>query len=205
MVSVLFALATGFGAGMSLIVAIGAQNAFVLRQGIRRESVLVVVAICAASDALLIALGVGGTGVLVAAYPEAMVVTGVVGGVFLLGYGVLAARRSLTPAVLVVQPTAPAPTGRVALTCLAFTWLNPHVYLDTVLLLGGMTAGQGRLSWVFAVGAALASLVWFSGLGFGARLLSGFFARPSSWRMLDAGVALSMIDLGTGLLIRTAG
>jgi L-lysine exporter family protein LysE/ArgO len=205
MVPLLLALATGFGAGMSLIVAIGAQNAFVLRQGIRQESVLVVVAICAASDALLITLGVAGTGVLVAAHPRAVVALGIVGGVFLLGYGVLAARRSLAPEALVVQPTVHVSTGRVALTCLAFTWLNPHVYLDTVLLLGAMTAGQGRLSWVFALGAALASLVWFSGLGFGARLLSGFFARPSSWRMLDAGVALCMIGLGAGLLIRTAG
>ena len=160
--SVLLAAVAGFGMGLSLIVAIGAQNAFVLRQGIRRERVTLVVAICAASDVVLIAAGVGGMRAVVAEHHRAVVVAGLLGGAFLVGYAVLAARRSLYPGAraLVVQPTTAGPgttgttthtTGRrVALTCLALTWLNPHVYLDTVLLLGTVAAGRGRLGWAFA-------------------------------------------------------
>jgi L-lysine exporter family protein LysE/ArgO len=194
----LLAAAAGFGTGLSLIVAIGAQNAFVLRQGIRRHGVLTVVAICALSDAVLIALGVGGVGALVLAFPAVLTVVGLAGGAFLLCYGFLAARRAFRPAAMTVTDT-PA-TGRVALTCLALTWLNPHVYLDTVLLLGTVAAHRGDLRWAFGVGAMLGSLCWFAALGFGARLLTGFFARPSSWRVLDGLVAATMITLGVTLV-----
>jgi L-lysine exporter family protein LysE/ArgO len=197
---VLLAAAAGFGTGLSLIVAIGAQNAFVLRQGIRRDAVLAVVAICALSDAVLIVLGVGGIGTVVAAWPEALTVVGIVGGAFLLGYGALAARRVFRPATVTTTMTG-APARRVVLTCLALTWLNPHVYLDTVLLLGSVAASRGDLRWAFATGAVLGSLCWFTALGFGARLLTGFFSRPSSWRLLDGLVAATMVTLGVTLVV----
>jgi L-lysine exporter family protein LysE/ArgO len=194
----LLAAVAGFGTGLSLIVAIGAQNAFVLRQGIRRNAVLVVVAICAVSDAVLIALGVGGVGALVLAFPTVLTVVGLAGGAFLLCYGFLAARRAFRPSAMNIgnAPTA----NRVVLTCLALTWLNPHVYLDTVLLLGTVAAHRGDLRWAFGVGAALASLCWFAALGFGARLLTGFFSRPSSWRVLDGLVAATMVTIGVTLV-----
>lgn len=194
----LLAAVAGFGTGLSLIVAIGAQNAFVLRQGIRRNAVLTVVAICAASDAVLIALGVGGVGALVLAFPRVLTVVGIVGGAFLLCYGFLAARRAFRPAALTITD---GPAGhRVVLTCLALTWLNPHVYLDTVLLLGTVAAHRGDLRWAFGAGATLASLCWFAALGFGARLLTGFFSRPSSWRVLDGLVAATMVTIGVTLV-----
>jgi L-lysine exporter family protein LysE/ArgO len=203
MAHVLLAMAAGFGTGLSLIVAIGAQNAFVLRQGIRRDAVPSVVTICATSDAVLIALGVGGVGAVVGTRPAALTVVGLVGGGFLLCYGGLAARRALRPSAM---RTAGPPAGsrrRTVLSCLALTWLNPHVYLDTVLLLGSVAAGHGALRWDFGLGAVLASVCWFAALGFGARLLRGLFARPSSWRVLDGLVAATMVTVG-GLLLAGA-
>lgn len=196
----LLAAVAGFGTSLGLIVAIGAQNTFVLRQGIRRDAVLVVVLICAVSDAVLIALGVSGVGAVVAAWPAAVTVVGLVGGGFLLCYGFLAARRAFRPAAMQVDGAPAGSRRRAVLSCLAMTWLNPHVYLDTVLLLGSVAAGRGQLRWVFGTGAVLASLCWFVALGFGARLLSNFFTRPSSWRVLDALVAATMITLGLTLL-----
>ncbi|MFJ9599385.1 LysE/ArgO family amino acid transporter [Streptomyces althioticus] len=193
----------GFGTGLSLIVAIGAQNAFVLRQGIRRDAVLAVVGICALSDAVLIALGVGGVGAVVVAWPAALTVVAWIGGVFLLGYGALAARRVVRPASTGLEAESGAAAGsrrRAVLTCLALTWLNPHVYLDTVFLVGSIAADHGPARWTFGVGAALASLCWFAALGFGARLLGRFLARPAAWRVLDALVAATMIVLGVTLL-----
>jgi L-lysine exporter family protein LysE/ArgO len=195
----LLAAVAGFGTSLSLIVAIGAQNAFVLRQGIRRHSVLAVVAICAVSDAVLITLGVGGVGALVLAFPTALTVIAFAGGAFLLCYGFLAARRAFRPSAMTVVVDAPT-TNRVVLTCLALTWLNPHVYLDTVLLLGTVAAHRGDLRWAFGAGAVLASLCWFTALGFGARLLTGFFSRPSSWRVLDGLVAATMVTIGVTLV-----
>ncbi|GLZ40473.1 LysE family transporter [Actinokineospora sp. NBRC 105648] len=190
----------GFGTGLSLIVAIGAQNAFVLRQGIRRHAVAAVVAICAGSDAVLIALGVGGVGSVVRAWPRALTAVALVGGAFLIGYGILAARRALRPATMPLDgPTTGSPR-RAVLQALAMTWLNPHVYLDTLLLLGTIAAARGEARWAFGLGAALASLCWFTALGFGARLLSGFFRRPGSWRVLDALVAATMVTIGVGLI-----
>ncbi|MEU5184363.1 LysE/ArgO family amino acid transporter [Streptomyces longwoodensis] len=198
----LAAAAAGFGTGLSLIVAIGAQNAFVLRQGVRRDAVLAVVGICALSDAVLIALGVGGVGALVVAWPGALTVVGWVGGAFLLGYGALAARRVLRPGEgLRAAGDAAGSRRRAVLTCLALTWLNPHVYLDTVFLLGSIAADRGPLRWTFGLGAALASLCWFAVLGFGARLLGRFLARPSAWRVLDGLVAATMLTLGVLLLL----
>jgi L-lysine exporter family protein LysE/ArgO len=201
MTNVMLVVAAGFGTSLSFIVAIGAQNAFVLRQGIRREAVLTVVAICGASDALLIGLGVGGVGALVQAWPAAVTAVAVVGGLFLLAYGFLAARRALKPSSMSLDGMTTGSRKRAALTCLAMTWLNPHVYLDTVLLVGSIAAGYGVLRWDFAIGALLASLCWFTALGFGARLLSSFFTKPSSWRVLDGLVAATMAVVGVGLLV----
>lgn len=196
------AAAAGFGTGLSLIVAIGAQNAFVLRQGIRRDAVLAVVGICALSDALLIALGVGGVGAVVVAWPGALTLVGWIGGGFLLCYGVLAARRVVRPGEsgLRAEGAAEGSRKRAVLTCLAMTWLNPHVYLDTVFLLGSVAADRGPLRWTFGLGAVLASLCWFAALGFGARLLSRLLAGPAAWRFLDGLVAVMMIALGAALV-----
>jgi L-lysine exporter family protein LysE/ArgO len=201
MTASLTAAAAGFGTGLSLIVAIGAQNAFVLRQGIRRHAVLAVVGICAVSDAFLIALGVGGVGAVVVAWPGALTAIGWIGGAFLLGYGALAARRVFRPAgALRADGEAEGSVRRAVLTCLALTWLNPHVYLDTVFLLGSVAADRGTLRWTFGVGAAFASLCWFAALGFGGRLLGRFLARPAAWRVLDGLVAATMLVLGATLI-----
>ncbi|MFI6495335.1 LysE/ArgO family amino acid transporter [Streptomyces sp. NPDC050564] len=200
MTDALTTAAAGFGTGLSLIVAIGAQNAFVLRQGIRRDAVLAVVGICALSDAALIALGVGGVGAVVVAWPAALTAVGLIGGGFLVAYGFLAARRVLKPSALQAATVSTSSTRRAVLTCLALTWLNPHVYLDTVFLLGSIAADRGPLRWTFGLGAALASLCWFVALGFGGRLLSRFLARPSSWRVLDGLVATTMIAMGATLI-----
>jgi L-lysine exporter family protein LysE/ArgO len=186
-------LLLGFGTMMTLIVAIGAQNAFVLRQGLRRHAVAKVVAVCALSDAILVAVGVAGFGVIVKKFPQAITVAAVVGGIFLLGYGFLAARRAFRPSALNAGTET---NSRPVLTALALTWLNPHVYLDTLLLLGSIAAGR----WLFGVGAVTASITWFVALGFGARLLSPLFAKPRAWRVLDGLIAAVMITLGVTLI-----
>lgn len=186
---------TGFATAMTLIAAIGAQNAFVLRQGIRGEHVLPVVAVCAVSDLLLIVAGIAGFGALIASHPSIITVARYGGAAFLLGYGLLAARRALRPGVLTPSETAPARLTGVLLTCLALTFLNPHVYLDTVILLGALANDHQDGRWIFGVGAATASAVWFTSLGFGARKLSGLFAKPMTWRILDGAIAAMMFGL----------
>ena len=195
----------GLGLGLSLIIAIGAQNAFVLRQGLRREHVLLVVAICALSDLVLIAVGIGGGGLLFAAVPWLVEVVRWVGAAFLLLYGLFAARRALRPSRLEAADGSAAPKTAsvvaVAATCLALTWLNPHVYLDTVVLLGSVASTHGDARWAFGAGAGLGSILWFSVLGFGARLLAPLFARPIAWRVLDAIIAVVMIVLAVSLAV----
>jgi L-lysine exporter family protein LysE/ArgO len=191
----------GLGFGLSLIVAIGAQNAFVLRQGLRREYVGDAVAICVASDAVLIAAGVAGLGSVVSRVPAVVDVVRVLGAVFLLGYAVLAARRALRPGSLVAdEGNGPRPRAQVLVTCLALTWLNPHVYLDTVLLLGTIAGTHGSGRWSFGAGAIIGSALWFSLLGHGARLLRPVFARPVAWRVLDALIATTMTVIAISLL-----
>nr|WP_174844712.1 LysE/ArgO family amino acid transporter [Cryobacterium gelidum] len=195
----------GLATGLSLIIAIGSQNAFVLRLGIEGRSrvIVPVVVICAVSDAVLILAGVLGLGAVIAAAPVAIVVIRVLGSTFLIAYGLLAARRAIRPGALLVSGVV-APTGmRVAvMSVLALTWLNPHVYLDTVLLLGAVANQQGTAErWWWAGGAIAASVIWFSVLGFGARLLRPLFARPASWRVLDAVIAVVMIALGVRLAL----
>jgi L-lysine exporter family protein LysE/ArgO len=194
----LVAALSGLGFGLSLIIAIGAQNAFVLRQGIRGEHVGVVVAICAISDALLIAAGVGGAGALLQG--ELVEAVRWAGAAFLLGYAVIAARRAWRPGTLhAAGGEANGLRGVVAAT-LALTWLNPHVYLDTVVLLGSVAATHGDANWWFGLGAVTGSVLWFCGLGFGARLLRKPFARPVAWRALDGAVALIMGAIGVSLV-----
>jgi len=200
---VITAALAGLGLGFSLIVAIGAQNAFVLRQGLLRQHVLVVVVICALSDIVLIALGIAGAGALFTAVPWLVEVVRWAGAAFLLVYGLLAARRAWRPKTLEAADAEKAPASLLAVagTALALTWLNPHVYLDTLVLLGSVGSTHGDDRWVFGVGAAVASVLWFTLLGFGARLLAPVFARPLAWRVLDGIIALVMITLAVMLLV----
>jgi L-lysine exporter family protein LysE/ArgO len=193
---------SGLATGLSLIVAIGAQNAFILRQGIRKEYVGPAVLICLVSDAVLIFAGIAGLGALLSIAPWFINVARIGGATFLLVYSFFAARRAFSPRGMDTSAsTPPTPRRTVVLTALALTWLNPHVYLDTVILLGSIAAAHGDSGrWVFGTGAALASILWFVGLGFGARYLRGFFASPRSWRILDAVIATLMAILAISLL-----
>lgn len=191
----------GFLLGASLIIAIGAQNAFVLRQGLLREHVFVLCLICSLSDAVLIAAGVGGLGTLVAQSPKLILLVTVGGSLFLLGYAFLAFRRAMKPEVLKAARKGEGRLGKAVAACLAFTFLNPHVYLDTVLLIGSLSAqfpGSARLA--YGAGATAASFVWFFGLGYGARLLHPVFARPAAWRLLDVVIGLVMASIALRLL-----
>ncbi len=192
---------SGFATTMALIAAIGAQNAFVLRQGIRREHVLAVVALCSVSDLVLITAGIAGFGALVTAHPDVVTIARFGGAVFLAGYGLLAARRAVRPGTLTPSEAAPARLAGVLGTCLALTFLNPHVYLDTVVLLGALANEHKDGRWIFGVGAVTASVVWFTGLGFGATRLSALFARPTTWRILDGVIAVMMIGLAVAILL----
>ncbi|WP_100500838.1 LysE/ArgO family amino acid transporter [Geodermatophilus chilensis] len=201
----LVAAAAGLGLGLSLIVAIGAQNAFVLRQGLRAEHVAAVVGVCLVSDVALIAAGTVGAGALVTRVPELLTVVCLAGAAFLLVYGAMAARRALRPAALVTEEAGRRAGLLVTVTtCLALTWLNPHVYLDTVVLLGSLASTWDDERWWFAGGAVLGSAVWFTGLGYGARLLRPVFARPAAWRVLDAAIAVVMVSLAVSLALRGA-
>ncbi|MFS4438328.1 L-lysine exporter [Paracoccaceae bacterium GXU_MW_L88] len=196
------ALISGFSLGFSLILAIGAQNAFVLRQGLRREHVFWVVLTCALSDAILIAAGVGGFGALMDRMPWLEPVMRYGGAAFLIVYGFRAARSALAGSeALNPADTPPQPLMKALLTCLALTWLNPHVYLDTVVLLGSLAAPFGEDRIWFAIGAMTASFVFFFSLGYGARLLAPLFARRRAWQVLDACVALVMWAIALKLLL----
>ena len=194
-------LLLGFVASFTLIAAIGAQNAFVLRQGIRREHVLPVVALCTVSDIVLIFAGIAGVGALISAHPSALNIAKFGGAAFLVGYGLLAARRAWRPSSLTPFEAAPARLIDVLLTCAALTFLNPHVYLDTVVLLGALANEYRDERWLFGVGAVAASAVWFVSLGLGARQLAGLFSKPLTWRILDGLIAAMMIGLGMSLAL----
>ena len=230
-------LLSGFGLGLSLIVAIGAQNAYVLRQGARREHLLAVLAVCILSDVTLILGGVAGLGTLIDHAPWVVSLMRWLGVAFLIGYGMLAAKRAWRPAggalkvgdadgdgITTEQPatdaapsaatgTASAGTATltkagarrllpVVLTTLALTWLNPHVYLDTVVLLGSVANTHGADGrWAFAVGACLGSVAWFAALGYGSRLLSRWLASPLAWRILDGIIAVIMLALAVSLAL----
>jgi len=197
------ALLSGFLLSLSLIVAIGAQNAFVLRQGLRGEHVFAVCAVCAVSDAILITAGVAGFGALVIAVPWLAPVMRFGGAAFLLFYGL----RSLwsawrKPGALKPADDVKKTLGATLATCLAFTWLNPHVYLDTVLLLGSVSTRYAGQRVTFAAGAITASLLFFFALGYGARLLRPLFANPRAWRVLDGLIGLTMLGLAAKLALQ---
>ena len=173
---------TGLVTGLALIIAVGAQNAFLLRQGIRGEHVLPIVLTCLVSDVIAITAGVAGLGVV------------------LERFGVHAALRAWRPGALDAGEGAAMTPGKAVLLTLALTWLNPHFYLDAVLMLGTVANSFGDARWWFVSGTLLASVLWFFGLGYGARLLRGLFARPTAWRVLDSGIAVVMGALGIGLL-----
>jgi L-lysine exporter family protein LysE/ArgO len=196
----------GFLLGGSLIIAIGAQNAFVLRQGLARRHVFPIATFCFLADALLIAAGVAGLGTLVQAMPQVLFLVTLAGAAFLTVYGAMAIRRALHTGGLSAVGAAEMRLGPALATVAALTFLNPHVYLDTVVLLGSLSArhaGEARLA--FGLGAMLASCVWFYALGFGARLLAPLFARPLSWRILDIVIGLVMFSIAASLLWQAFG
>jgi L-lysine exporter family protein LysE/ArgO len=195
-------LLAGFATTLSMIIAIGAQNAFVLRQGLRREFVLPVVLICALSDAVLITSGIAGLGAVLTGNATALTITKYAGALFLFGYAAVAARRAFRPSALTAADHAPAALRSVLLTCLGFTYLNPHVYLDTVVLLGSLANQRGADGrWLYGIGAVSGSFLWFFALGYFARKLGPVFARARAWQFLDGGIAAAMTALGTWMLL----
>lgn len=191
----------GFGSGLSLIIAIGAQNAFVLQQGIRRQHVLPVVLICGVTDALLELLGVAGIGLVVERAPTLLEIIRWGGVAFLLWYAWGAARRALNPEAMVISEDTTGSLRKTILACLAITYLNPHVYLDTMVLMGSIGNAQGDPErWWFLLGGALASLTWFPVLGFGAQKLTRYFTTPRSWQILDWCIAAFMLLIAARLI-----
>jgi L-lysine exporter family protein LysE/ArgO len=183
----------GFLLGAGLIIAIGSQNAFVLRQGLTGRHIFAVVIVCSLSDALLIAAGVAGLGRLVHGASNLLTFITLGGAIFLLVYGAFAFRRAMRPQGLVAADAGEVGLAGTLATCLALTFLNPHVYLDTLVLIGALSARyDADIAVAFGVGAVLASFVWFFGLGYGASLLRPFFARPGAWRALDIAIGLIM-------------
>ena len=195
------ALTTGFFTGLSLIVAIGSQNAFVLRQGLLLRHRLPIALICALSDAVLIAAGIYGFGVAATGIPALLEIARWSGAAFLAVYGVLAACRAWKGECLSEEEALSMPLLPAAAICLALTFLNPHVYLDTVILLGSLANPHGDHGrWLFGAGAALASISWFLLLAYGARALRPLFTRPRSWRILDGSIAVVMWAIALGLV-----
>jgi len=192
---------SGFSLGLSLILAIGAQNAFVLKQGLKKQHVFLVCSICAISDVILICFGVSGFGAIVEKYPIVEQISRYAGAVFLIGYSIksfysaYSLNHSLTPADNVSTSAM-----KVAFAALAFTWLNPHVYLDTVVLLGSISTQFSAEIVEFTAGAITASFVFFFSLGYGARILIPIFQKPISWKILEAFVGILMLALATSLI-----
>ncbi|MCP4852545.1 MAG: amino acid transporter [Actinomycetia bacterium] len=192
----------GFALSMALILAIGPQNIFVLRQGLLRSHVFAVCLVCSLSDALLISAGVLGLGSFLAGVEGAELLISVAAALFIAGYGVLRVRSSMDPVGMSVGEEEALGLGPTIGTALAFTFLNPHVYLDTVLLIGGASsryATDDRVA--FALGASLASFLFFFALGYGARRLSSVLDRPESWRVIDMGIACVMFAIAGAIML----
>ena len=196
-------LIAGFSLGLGLILAIGAQNAFVLKQGIRNHHVFWICLCCAVSDALLILVGVGGFASLMALYPWIDPVTRYGGALFLLAYAALSFKDAIydESAMDYSATEKPQSLGSALLVCLAFTWLNPHVYLDTVILIGSVSTQYAGQREFFALGAVISSFVFFFSLGYGARYLEPLFAKPQAWRYLNLFVGCTMLAIATSLVL----
>ena len=195
------ALIAGFFSGLSLIVAIGAQNAFVIRQGLLRSHVALVVTVCSLADAFLIILGIGGLGKIIQSQPQALEFIRWFGVAYLIWFGVKSVRAALSPQSLDVQGENENSAWKVLLTVLTFTFLNPHVYLDTVILLGSIANQFSDHRWFFALGASLASVVWFTSIGYGARAASHLMSRPIFWKILDSVIAAIMFTIALTLAL----
>lgn len=194
-------LFSGFAIGLSLIVAIGAQNAFVLKQGLKQHHVLWICVICAGSDSILILLGVAGFAQVIEHYPHVVVVSKYLGMLFLLIYGAkhfYSAYR--TEQAISFDADSPSNLQRIVLLCLAFTWLNPHVYLDTVMLMGSISTQYAPYKWWFALGAVISSWLFFFSLGYGAKFLLPWFQNPKAWRALDMLIGVMMWGIALSLM-----
>ncbi len=186
---------SGFLLGLSLIIAIGSQNAFVLKQGLRREHVFMVCLFCAVSDALLISAGVAGFGAVTARFPQVVTIAKVAGVIFLLGYGLQSLYASMRLShALDTEGAIVTSLKKAILLCIGFTWLNPHVYLDTLVLVGMVSTGADN-KLLFGLGAVSASFCFFFALGYGARLLKPLFTKPKAWNILDGLVGVLMLYL----------
>jgi len=192
----------GFSLGLSLILAIGAQNAFVLKHGLKKQHVFLVCFICAFSDALLIMAGVSGFGVIIKAYPSIEIFARYGGAAFLVVYAIKSFISAIRQShALDPSSEVPATISKTVLTCLAFTWLNPHVYLDTVVLLGSISTQYETTKLLFGGGAVMASFVFFFSLGYGARVLIPVFHKPVSWKVLEFVVGLMMLSIAVSLVV----
>jgi len=196
----MIAALTGFATGLGLIIAIGAQNAFVLRQGLRREYVFPIVLFASLSDALLIVVGIAGLGALIQGFPVALEVIRYAGAAYLTWFGIGALRRAMKPTTLEAASESKGSVVGALLSIAALTFLNPHVYLDTVILLGGVANQFNDDRWLFGLGAASASFVWFFSLGYFAKFLSRFVSNPKFWRVLDSFIAVVMFTIAVLLL-----
>lgn len=197
----MLALIPGFFTGLSLIVAIGAQNAFVIRQGLAKSYVLLVVAICAVADALLIALGIAGLGALITATPWLLEFIRWFGVAYLTWFGLKSFKRAFSKQQMDLSGSTSDTAKSVAISVLGFTLLNPHVYLDTVILVGSIGNQFGTDRWWFGAGAMAASFVWFFALGFGARAASRFMTKPVFWKVLDTAIGIVMFSIAILLAI----
>ena len=193
------ALVTGFFTGLSLIVAIGAQNAFVIKQGLLRSHVTLVVFVCAISDALLIIVGTGGLGRIIQSKPDLLNVIRWFGVIYLTWFGIKSVRAAFRNETLTASDKSAVSWKKVLLTVLAMTYLNPHVYLDTVIFVGSLANQFESQRWYFALGACIASGVWFSVIGYGARSASHLMSKPIFWRILDSVIAVIMFTLAITL------
>ena len=195
----MLALITGFLTGLSLIVAIGAQNAFVIRQGLTKQHVLLVVSICFASDAVLILFGIGGLGSLLQRHQGILQFIKWFGVLYLAWFGIRSLQAVFKYQSLIASNSTPISKAQIIVKTLGFTFLNPHVYLDTVIFLGAISVQFKSEKWFFAIGAILASFTWFNSLGFGAKAAARFMSKPMFWKVLDSLIALLMFTLALTL------
>lgn len=195
----MIALISGFIASLSLIIAIGAQNAFVIKQGLLRSHIALVVIFCSVADAFFIILGVGGLGTFVQSQPRALEYIRWFGVAYLTWFGVKSVRAALSSQSLTVSTSEEKSAGKVLLSLITFTFLNPHVYLDTVILLGSIANQFSDHRWYFALGASIASFIWFASIGFGARAASKYMTRPIFWKILDSVIAVIMFTIAISL------